>query len=115
MKKLHLLILGIVVFGGLILLTVYYLPVKTDTELEVRQELQCEIGEMTYYYRPECSWCQRIDREDTIDKIEELGVDVRKAYSRAGSVPRFLIDNETYVGYRTFEQLKELLGCLKTK
>jgi hypothetical protein len=106
MKKV-IVILPILVLGGLGIYWFGFSP----TEPKVRPELQCEIGKMTYYYRPECSWCQHIDREDTIDKIEELGVDVRKVNSRTGSVPRFLINNETYTGYRTFEELKELLGC----
>jgi len=111
MKKIYLLILSLAVLGGVILLATYYLSAKPETETMVKPELQCQIAKMTYYYRPECSWCQRIGREDTIDKIEELGVDVREVNTRTGAVPRFLIDKETYIGYRTFEELKELLGC----
>lgn len=108
MKKI-IIILSILILGGLGIYWVGFYP----TEPKVRAELQCEIGKMIYYYRPECDWCQRIDREDTIRKIEELGVEVREVNVRTGLVPRFLIDNETYIGYRTFEQLKELLGCSK--
>jgi len=107
MKKVYLFILGLLVLGGV----VYYIATKPGAEPKVRSELQCQIAEMTYYYRPECPWCQRIDREETISKIKELGVNVREVNTRTGAVPRFSIDNEVYIGYRTFEELKELLGC----
>ena len=111
MKKIYLPILGLVILVGIISLTGYYFSAKSETEIKARPELQCQTAKMTYYYRPECSWCQRIDREGTIANIKELGVEVKETHTRTGAVPRFLINNEIYTGYRTFEQLKELLGC----
>lgn len=100
------------IFLGIVILSAgFYFFTKPEAEPIVRPALQCQIAEMTYYYRPECPWCQRIDREETISKIKELGVNVREVNTRTGAVPRFSIDNEVYIGYRTFEELKELLGC----
>jgi len=106
MKKI-IIALSIVILGGV---GVYWLRLAF-IESEMRPVLQCEIGRMTYYYRPECIWCQRIDREGTIAQIKELGVEVREINTRTGAVPRFRINNEIYTGYRDLEQLKELLGC----
>ncbi len=105
MKKI-ITIISIIVLGGA---GVYLLT--SSREPTVRPELKCQTAEMTYFYRPECSWCQQIKRERVIEKIKELGVEVEARYSSMGSVPRFLINDETHTGYRTLEQLKELLGC----
>jgi thiol-disulfide isomerase/thioredoxin len=79
---------------------------------------KCEIDKMTYYYAEWCGWCKRIANERTIQKLEDLGVNVTKINVVEGpikheftGVPTFVIDEKIYSGYRTFEQLKELLGC----
>ena len=83
---------------------------------------QCEIKEMTFYYLDQCGWCQKVKSEGTIDKIEALGVRVNKINAAIGpirhkfeSVPTFVINDKVYSGYKTFEELEELLGCAKTE
>jgi len=66
-----------------------------------------------------CGWCGRIAEDGTILKLEELGVNVTEINVDIGpikhefrGIPTFIID-EIHSGYRTFEELKELLGCEK--
>jgi len=87
--------------------------------LELPDEItQCEFNEMIFYYREGCSWCGKVKDDGSIPEIEELGVNVTQIDVTTGpvehefpGVPTFVIGDEVYVGYRTFEQLKELLGC----
>src|SRR3989338_9051228 len=83
---------------------------------------QCEIKEITFYYLDQCGWCQKVKSEGTIDKIEALGGRVNKINAAIGpirhkfeSVPTFVINDKVYSGYKTFEELEELLGCAKTE
>jgi len=80
---------------------------------------KCEFDEMVFYFRSGCGWCQKVKDDGTISNIEELGVTVTQVDTKVGpvehefpGVPTFVINKEVYVGYRTFEQLNELLGCL---
>jgi len=79
---------------------------------------QCQIDELIYYYSDQCTWCQRIKNERTIEKIQELGVRVQKINVNVGpirhqfqGVPTFVINNQVLSGYKAFEELKKLLGC----
>ena len=82
------------------------------------EELECEFDEMIFYYSDVCSPCQEIRDEGTLERIEGLEVKVSQVdvmlestqYQFSG-VPAFVIDKKVYIGYRTFEQIKDLLGC----
>lgn len=81
---------------------------------------QCQVQEMTYYYLDQCGWCQKVKSEGTIDKLEKLGVKVNKVNATIGpirhqfqAVPTFVINGKVYTGYKTFEELRDLLGCPK--
>lgn len=93
---------------------------SANKEPENIVESQCEASEMIFYYLDNCSWCQRVKSEGTISKIEELGVRVKQINAKTGigrhqfqTVPTFVIDEKVYSGYRTFAELRELLGCPK--
>lgn len=80
--------------------------------------LGCEFKEMIFYYLDSCSFCQKVKNEGTISKIEELGIKVNQINAQVGpvehpvtGVPAFIINGKVYSGYKTFEQVKELLGC----
>lgn len=79
---------------------------------------QCEVKEITFYYLDGCEWCNKVKSEGTIDKIEELGIKINKINAAVGpirhqftGVPTFVIENKVYEGYRTFDEIKELLKC----
>jgi len=83
-------------------------------------EGQCQIEEMTFYYLDTCSWCQKIKDEKTIEKFEALGVKVAQiniATNKAAvkhqisGVPAFAINDQVYSGYRSFDDLWDLLSC----
>ncbi len=85
---------------------------------ENNTEAQCEINEMVFYYLDSCSWCQKVKSEKTISKLESLGVRVEQIRANVGpvrhqfqGVPTFVINENVYSGYKTFEELKELLKC----
>lgn len=111
-KKYLLLIILLVVGGGLLL---NYSPNKDSGN---NTNGQCKVNEMVFYYLEQCSWCQKVKKERTISKIEDLGVNVKQINANTGSVlhqiqgvPTFIINEKIYSGYKTFEELKELLGC----
>ncbi|MBL7141923.1 DUF2318 domain-containing protein [Patescibacteria group bacterium] len=89
---------------------------------ENNTEAQCEINEMVFYYLDSCSWCQKVKSEKTVSKLESLGVRVEQIRANVGpvrhqfqGVPTFVINENIYSGYKTFEELKELLKCSEDK
>ncbi len=73
--------------------------------------------EIIFYYLKTCEWCKKVEGEGTIEKIEELGFKVTRIDAAIGpvrhkfeGVPTFVIGGKVYTGYRTFEEIKELLG-----
>jgi len=119
MKTLKPVLIGILVI--VILIGGWWLWNKTQSSepaSELNIETQCEFKEMIFYYLDTCSWCQKVKNEGTIGKIEELGVKVNQVNAKLGpinyefqGVPTFVINEKVYSGYRTFEELKELLSC----
>ncbi|PIU15519.1 hypothetical protein COT20_01620 [bacterium (Candidatus Gribaldobacteria) CG08_land_8_20_14_0_20_39_15] len=112
MKKIH---LAIFIAVGLIA-GVWLLTRQPNSPSNV--PLQCQIKEMIFYYADICSWCQKVKDEGTITEIKDLGVRVKEVNVAIGpvrhqfqGVPTFIINDKAYSGYRTFEELKELLGC----
>lgn len=103
----------ILIIGGFFLLR------KPPEEKNISQS-QCQVKEMIFYYLDECEWCQKVKNEGTIKKTEQLGVSVKEINTAIGpvrhrfaSVPTFVIKDRVYSGYKTFEELKDLLGCPK--
>lgn len=123
MKKIFLTILIILMAVGII--GGVWLLIKvpnSSSNLSSNLSSQCQIKEMTFYYLNQCGWCQKVKNEGTIDKIEALGVKVFKINAAIGpirhkfeGVPTFIINEKVYSGYKTFEELSELLGCPKTE
>jgi len=116
MKKTYLVILIIV---GLIA-GVWLLVRQPDSSTNVFS--RCQVQEMTYYYLDQCGWCQKVKSEGTLDKIEALGLKVNKINAAIGpirhkfqGVPTFVINEKIYSGYKTFEELSELLECQKAE
>lgn len=114
MKKslLFILFLIIAVLG----LVVYFLK----PEVTIQKQSQCQVSEMIFYYADTCHWCKQVKDEGTLDKLEKLGVKISKINTAVGpirhkfeSVPTFVIGNQVLTGYKTFDEFKELLGCLK--
>ena len=86
-----------------------------ETPLE---DLECEFNEIIYYYSDTCGSCQKVKDGGIIGKIEGLGVKVNQVNIEFGpinhqiqGVPTFVINEKIYLGYKTFEDLKELLRC----
>jgi hypothetical protein len=77
----------------------------------------CEYNQLNYYFRKTCSHCQRVLKDRSLEKLEDLGVRITKFevvnWGMYGiyATPTFELGGRRYEGYRTFEQLKELLGC----
>ncbi len=79
---------------------------------------QCKVEKITFYYLKDCSWCEKVRSEGTIDKIKELGIRVEEIDANVGPIrdkiegtPTFVINGTVYTGYRTFEDIKKLLQC----
>ncbi len=93
-------------------------PIEEETVKMPPEELECKFKEMIFYYSDICTPCERVKNEGTLSKIEGLGVKVTQIDVKEGpveydfsGVPAFIIDKKVYAGYKTFEQVKDLLGC----
>lgn len=119
MKKKQLssiLTLAVLLFFG-----AYFLSNKPGGENVKGQSVvksECEFDQLVYYYLDQCQWCRKVKNEETLSKVEQLGVKVKKVNANVGpvrhqfeGVPTFVVNEEVTSGYQTFEQLKEKLGC----
>jgi uncharacterized protein YbaR (Trm112 family) len=116
MKKIFLIILII----AILVAGIWLINKLSKSSLKSISISQCQFQEITFYYLNQCGWCQKVKNEGTIDKIEALGVKMNKINADIGPIrhkfeglPAFVINNKVYSGYKTFEQLRELLGCPK--
>jgi len=74
---------------------------------------------MIFYYLDTCGWCQKVKKDGSLSKIEELGVRVEQINAKNTAlvrhefrgIPTFVINEEVYSGYKTLEELSALLGC----
>ena len=121
MKKLSsvILISAVLIFGAWLIFKQPNSSLNSNSSI---LSSQCQIKEMTFYYLEQCEWCQKVKNEGALDKIEALGVKVNKINAAIGpirhkfeGVPTFVINDRVYSGYKTFEELRELLGCPKTE
>jgi len=78
----------------------------------------CTYGQLNYYYRSDCSHCIQVSNDGSLEKLQaDFGVQVNKfevvEWGMYGiyATPTFEFGGQRMSGYRTFEQLKELLGC----
>ena len=117
MKKTHLIILWLIILAGVFLLSWRYFSIRPKVE-EIVIKGQCEIKEMIFYYTDWCPWCRKVKEEGTISELRQLGVDIteinidqRRPRHQIRGVPAFVIRDNVYEGYKTLEQLKDLLNC----
>lgn len=96
-----------------------YFLVKPQPKLQ--SNTQCQVKQITYYYLDTCEVCKEVKKENVIEKLEKLGIKVQKINAAIGpirhqfkTVPTFVINDKVYSGYKTFEELNQLLGCPKT-
>ncbi|MFH0791596.1 MAG: Fe-S-containing protein [bacterium] len=114
MKKILLIVLIIGVLASGFWLVSKYLKKPDLTD----QTSKCAVKEITFYHLKNCEWCNKVKSEGTIEKIEQLGIKVNKIDAAVGpirhkfeGVPTFIINDQVYTGYKTFEELKGLLNC----
>ncbi len=108
----------ILIISGLIIITGFLVSLFSRKSPSTTSNPQCQIKEMTFYFADWCPWCQKVKKEGTIQKLKELGikinevnVDVDQVKHQFQGIPAFVIDEKVYSGYKTFEELKELLKC----
>lgn len=77
----------------------------------------CQYDQLNYYYRNDCSHCLRVLNEGSLDKLEQLGVEVTKLevveWGMYGiyATPTFEFGGQQVKGYKSYDELKQLLGC----
>ena len=115
MPRKHLTILIII---GLAIISGFSLRYFSQKTPNIAADTQCQAKEMVFYYLDQCDWCQKVKNEGTISQIKQLGVNVEEINAAIGpvkhqfqGVPTFVINDKIYSGYKTFDELKELLGC----
>ena len=103
---------------GLIIITGFLVSLFSRKSPSTTSNTQCQIKEMTFYFADWCPWCQKVKNEGTIKKLRELGIKINEINVDVGPVkhqfqgiPAFVIDEKVYSGYKTFDELKKLLGC----
>ena len=47
---------------------------------------QCQIKKIKFYYQKNCSWCQKVEKDGTVEKIKELGVQVEEIDAQVGPI-----------------------------
>ncbi|MCK5009903.1 MAG: hypothetical protein KAS98_05415, partial [Deltaproteobacteria bacterium] len=93
--------------------------IDIEPDEPVNENIGCAFNEMIFYISSNCEFCEKVKDDGTISKIEELGVKVTQINVEDGpvehkisGVPAFVINKNMYMGYKTFKELSELLGCL---
>ena len=77
----------------------------------------CTYSQMNYYFRQSCHLCQQVASDGSLEKLGELGVKVDKFevvdWGMYGiySTPTFEFSGQRVSGYKSFQELKQLLGC----
>ncbi len=78
----------------------------------------CDYGQLNYYYRSDCSHCIQVSNDGSLERLQsEFGVEVNKfevvewGMYEIYATPTFEIGADRIRGYKTFDDLKELLGC----
>ncbi|UCC91442.1 MAG: hypothetical protein JSV39_03985 [Candidatus Aenigmatarchaeota archaeon] len=113
MKRLNILLVVLV----LVIVPFLVLVSLQPTGQTVGTNTTCGFSEMNYYFRKDCSHCIQVSRDGSLEKLEELGVKVNKlevvewGMYNIYATPTFEVAGQRIRGYRTFEQLKGLLGC----
>ncbi|UCD07390.1 MAG: hypothetical protein JSW41_00190 [Candidatus Aenigmatarchaeota archaeon] len=114
MKTIH--ILGIVVIL-LVVSTITLVGLQPSGQV-VNNNSTCEFGQLNYYFRSDCSHCIQVSNDGSLEKLQaEFGVNVNKfevvEWGMYGiyATPTFEFGGQRVRGYRTFDQIKELLGC----
>jgi len=105
-------VMAIVIAGA-----VYFTSTEQGSKEQASSSI-CEVKEIIFYYLDGCEWCNKVKAEGTLEKIEGLGVKINKINAAVGTVrykfqgvPTFVIKGKVYEGYKTFEEIKGLLGC----
>ncbi|OIO45851.1 MAG: hypothetical protein AUJ31_03125 [Parcubacteria group bacterium CG1_02_39_15] len=95
----------------------FYFSSKPKTE-EFTLKGECQINKMIFYYTDWCPWCAKVKDEGTISNLKKLGVEIteinvdkRTPEHQIRDIPAFVIGDSVYEGYKTFEQLSEMLNC----
>jgi len=113
MKNVYL--IGIAVIAAIVIGTFLLSPGSINTNNQ--NNSSCSYGQLNYYFRSDCSHCIRVSGDGSLEKLQELGVKVGKfevvqwGWYGIRSTPTFEFGGQRISGYRTFDQLKELLGC----
>lgn len=81
------------------------------------EPFSCFYTQLNYYFRQGCSHCQQVARDGSLEKLEALGVTVNKyevvewGMYGINQVPVFEVGGEKIPGYKTLEEIKQLLEC----
>lgn len=127
MSKRNIIIITIAVV--LIVGLVIYLLVSVDNDSTVQETTaneetttkvagNCQFNEMIFYYSNGCGYCTRVKTDGSIQRLADLGIQTEQIDTSVGpinhqleGVPTFVVNDQAYPGYRTYDQLKTLLGC----
>jgi len=115
MKKILIFLIVLII----VIVIILFWPNKEKGEiLENIPETDCGVSEMIFYYSDYCGLCSKVKDDGIIDSLKNIGIrieeiDVKKDVVRHQfeGIPTFVIDNVVYSGYKTFDQLEEILKC----
>lgn len=108
-------IAGIVVIAAVIIgsVAMYFGSGGAD----VPNNSSCTYGQLNYYFRSDCSHCIRVLNDGSLERLQEFGVQVEKfevvEWGMYGvyATPTFEFGEQRVKSYKTFEELKVMLGC----
>ncbi len=113
MKKDKVILIGIIIIVIAIIITITVLKQTPESDEET---IQCIADNSKLIISKTCGHCanQKSILGEHLDKFELLSVDENPSlfeeYDLIG-VPTWIINNKTYPGVKSIENLKELTGC----
>lgn len=113
MKGMHIILVVVIL---IVVSAIAWISLQS-TNPPVNNNSSCYYGELNYYFRSDCSHCIQVSNDGSLEKLQELGVQVNKfevvQWGMYGiyATPTFEFGGQQVKGYRTFEELKGLLGC----
>ncbi len=113
MNTMHLAGLVVVMVVGVSAAALYV----NSGNIDIPNNSNCTYGQMNYYFRSDCSHCQRVLADGSLEKLHEYGVQVTKLevldWGMYGiyATPTFEFGGQQVKGYKSFDEIKAMLGC----
>ena len=112
---------NVYIIGIVVILVVISVAAWTGLQSPVQpapNNSSCTYGQLNYYYRSNCSHCIQVSNDGSLERIQsDFGVEVNKLevveWGMYGiyATPTFEFGGQQVKGYKSYDELRQLLGC----